>query len=353
MGMKKVLIIILVLSVICALGVIWYYFSYVKQHEAQAGLLLYGNVDMRQVNLAFKVSDRIAEINVEEGETVSKGQLLAMLDTRLFQLALEQSEARVAAQADVVAKLVAGSRTEEIDRARAEVKAARIRAHDAQRTYERLQAIGADYLASQEQVDNAEAKAEVAQATLQIAQETLNIVLDGFRKEDIASAQSELKALQAARDIARQNLLDARLYAPVGGVIQNRILQPGDMAFPQQPVFTLALTDPIWIRTYVSETDLGILFPGLQASVKTDSYPEKSYDAWVGFISPTAEFTPKTVQSPEIRTSLVYQVHVFVCNPENELRLGMPATVIIPPHQSGSSKEKQTIPSCEKRSNGE
>ncbi len=351
--MKKVVIVILILSVAGTVGVIWYYFAHITHDEARAEMVLYGNVDMRQVNLAFKVSDRIAEIKVEEGETVSKGQLLATLDNTLFQLVLTQSEARVAAQADMVAKMVAGSRKEEIDRARAEVEAARIRAHDAQRTYKRLQAIATDYLVSQEQVDNAEANSEAAQAALQVAQETLNLVLDGFRKEDIASAQSELKALQAARDIAHQNLLDARLYAPVGGVIQNRILQPGDMASPQQPVFTLALTDPIWIRTYVSEADLGILFPGLQASVKTDSYPEKSYDAWVGFISPTAEFTPKTVQSPEIRTSLVYQVHVFVCNPENELRLGMPATVMIRPHQSGSNKEKQTIPSCGKRSNGE
>jgi HlyD family secretion protein len=351
--MKKVGIVILVLSLMGAIGIIWYYFSYIKSDEDRTGLVLYGNVDMRQVNLAFKVSDRIEEIKVEEGATVSRGQLLATLDNTLFQLVLNQSEARAAAQAEVVAKMVAGSRREEIDQARAEVEAARIRAHDAQRTFKRLQAIAADYLVSREQVDNAEANALAAQAALKSAQENLNLVLDGFRKEDTAYAQSELKALEATRDIARQNLMDTQLYAPVQGVIQERILQPGDMASPQQPVFTLALTDPIWIRTYVSETDLGVLFPGLPATVKTDSYPEKSYDAWVGFISPTAEFTPKTVQSPEIRTSLVYQVHVIVRNPENELRLGMPATVIIWPHQSGSNKEKQTTPSYEKRSNGE
>jgi HlyD family secretion protein len=102
------------------------------------------------------------------------------------------------------------------------------------------------------------------------------------------------------------------------------------MASPQQPVFTLALTNPVWVRTYVSETDLGKISPGMKAYATTDSFPEKRYEGWIGYISPTAEFTPKSVETREVRTHLVYQVRVYVCNPENELRLGMPATVIVP-----------------------
>ena len=116
------------------------------------------------------------------------------------------------------------------------------------------------------------------------------------------------------------------------------------MASPQRPVFTLALTNPIWIRAYVPQTDMGKIFPGMRAQINTDSYPDKTYEGWVGYISPTAEFTPKSVETPEVRTELVYQVRVYACNPRNELRLGMPATVTIPLDQP---REKAgDIPAC-------
>ena len=105
------------------------------------------------------------------------------------------------------------------------------------------------------------------------------------------------------------------------------MLEPGDMASPQKPVFTLALTDPLWVRAYVPSPTSGKMRLGAAAQVTTDSYPGKRYRGWVGFISPTAEFTPKSVETQEVRTALVYQVRVFVCAPQDELRLGMPATV--------------------------
>jgi len=116
-------------------------------------------------------------------------------------------------------------------------------------------------------------------------------------------------------------------------VIQERILEPGDMAFPSSPVLTLALDDPLWVRAYVSEPDLGRIRSGMRANIKTDSFPGKVYKGWIGFISPTAEFTPKQVETTELRSKLVYLVRVYVHNPEGELRLGMPATVIIPLNQ--------------------
>jgi HlyD family secretion protein len=138
---------------------------------------------------------------------------------------------------------------------------------------------------------------------------------------------------EAALRLAERELADTKLYAPARGVIQDRILEPGDMAFPQTPVYTLALTDPIWVRAYVSEPDMGKIAPGMSATVHTDSFPDKQYPGWVGFISPTAEFTPKQVETTELRSKLVYQVRVYVCNPQNELRLGMPVTVTVPLRQ--------------------
>lgn len=115
------------------------------------------------------------------------------------------------------------------------------------------------------------------------------------------------------------------------------------MATPQRPVYTLALTDPLWARVYVAEPDLGKIRPGMAATLQTDSFPGKLYQGWVGYLSPTAEFTPKTVETRELRTHLVYQVGVYVCNPEGELRLGMPVTVQIP---IGSQATVSELPCC-------
>ena len=118
------------------------------------------------------------------------------------------------------------------------------------------------------------------------------------------------------------------------------------MASPERPVYTLALTNPIWIRAYIDEPDLGKIFPGMIAMVTTDSYPDKAYQGWIGYISPAAEFTPKSVQTQEIRTSLVYQVRVFVCNPANQLRLGMPVTVAIDLDQSQPASNSSDTDRC-------
>ncbi|MEI6108242.1 MAG: efflux RND transporter periplasmic adaptor subunit [Opitutae bacterium] len=171
---------------------------------------------------------------------------------------------------------------------------------------------------------------DTAQANLTALQKVAEVVVLGPRQEDIAAAQAQLQAAQATLTLTRQELADTKLYAPTNGIIENRILEIGDMAFPKTPVFTLALTDPVWVRTYVPEPDLGKLTPGMSATVTTDSFPGKTYPGWIGYISPTAEFTPKQIETTDLRARLVYQVRVFVPNPDNELKLGMPATVTVP-----------------------
>jgi HlyD family secretion protein len=174
----------------------------------------------------------------------------------------------------------------------------------------------------------------MARAELRVAEESLALSVEGPRVEEIEEARAVLMAAEAQLALALEKLKDTELLAPADGVVRNRILEVGDMATPQTPVFTLALNDPVWVRTYAPETDLGKLVPGMLAEVFTDSYPDKKYQGWIGFVSPTAEFTPKSVQTPELRTRLVYQVRIFVCNPQDELRLGMPATVSIPLDQT-------------------
>jgi membrane fusion protein YbhG len=306
----------------------WWWYE--RQHRAASdSLVLHGNVDIREVQLAFNASDRIEQVLVREGERVTAGQLLAVLDSRKLRHAVDEAQAQVAAQREVVARFVAGSRPEEIRKARADVEAARADAVNAEQTYRRTVELVAQNFVAQQQADNAKGTLDAAQARLKSAEETLRLAVVGPRKEDIAAAKATLAAYEAALEIAQRNLAEASLYAPAEGVIENRVLEPGDMASPQRTVFTLALTDPLWVRAYVPEPDLGRLRLGAVAQIMTDSYPGKRYRGWIGFISPTAEFTPKSVETQEVRTALVYQVRVFACPPHEELRLGMPATVTV------------------------
>jgi HlyD family secretion protein len=330
---RKIFILLIAVVALGATGAAAWYFS---NHRAVSdyALTLYGNVDIRQVQLAFNGSERIARMQVREGEPVKQGQLLATLDTVRLASNVDLQQAQLASQQQVVARLESGSRPEEIRKAQADVEAARIAADNSTHTYQRLQDLVSKHFVAQQQADDALAAADAAQARYQALQETLKLVQMGPRKEDIAAAKAMLKANQAALEVARKALADASLYAPDNGIIQERILEPGDMASPQRPVYTLALTDPIWVRAYVQGPDLGKLKPGMRAEVSTDSFPGKNYRAWVGYISPTAEFTPKSVETTQVRSSLVYQVRIFVCNPQDELRLGMPATVTIPLDQT-------------------
>jgi HlyD family secretion protein len=327
--MARVGVVLLVVGLAAAgVGVwLWRFFPY---QEPTKELLLYGNIDIRQVQLAFNGTDRIAAVLVKEGDRVQGGQLLAKLDTRRLEAAVARAQAQVEAQRQVVARLEAGTRIEEIRKARADLELAEADVKNAQRTYERRSSLARLNAASQQEADDAEAAAEVAVARRNANKALLDLAIAGPRKEDIAEAKAMLKNYQAQLALAQTELADAVLYAPNNGVIQDRILEPGDMASPQKSVFTLALTDPVWVRAYVAEPDLGKITLGMAAEVETDSYPGKRYPAWLGFISPTAEFTPKSVEVRQLRTRLVYQVRVFVKNPQDELRLGMPVTVHVP-----------------------
>ncbi len=333
---RKIFPILVAVIVVGASASAAWYFS--NHHvERSDALTLYGNVDIRQVQLAFNGSERIAQMLLREGEPARKGQLLAMLDSVRLARNVDLQQAQLASQQQVVARLEAGSLAEEIHKTQADAEAARIGAENAEHNYQRLKELVEQHFVARQQADDARANADAAQARYHALQETLKLVQMGPRKEDIAAARAMLKASQAALAVARKALADASLYAPDNGVIQERILEPGDMASPQRPVYTLALTDPIWVRSYLQEPDLGRIKPGMRAEVSTDSYPGKRYPAWIGYISPSAEFTPKSVETSEVRSSLVYQVRIFVCNSQGELRLGMPATVSIPLNQPAAA----------------
>ncbi len=326
MTKKNLLRIVLPIAVVAAISV----GLYVYLHQKPAGtdtLQLFGNIDIRQVRLAFHNTGRIAQILVHEGTPVKAGSLLAQLDPVRFEAAVAEARARVAVQKQVLEVLLAGSRSEEIGEAEARVRSADATLADAEQIYRRTKILAATEYVSRQKLDDAEAALANARAGLDAARQRFNLTVKGPRQEDIAAARAKLEQYEAALQQVEEQLADTGLRAPADGIIQNRILEPGDMAFPQTPALTLALTNPIWVRAYVSEPDLGKIVPGMSVEVHTDSFPEKTYHGWIGFISPSAEFTPKRIETTELRSKLVYQVRAFVCNPANELRLGMPATV--------------------------
>jgi len=325
--MKKIMpIAVLVLTAVVA-GVTWWL---THREHARDELKLYGNVDLRQVDLPFNGNERIAAVLVQEGDHVKKNQLLARLDTSRLQPQVAQAEAQMAAQQQAVNRLRNGSRPEELAQARANVALAQADADDAQAQYARvrdLSAKSAGRAVSQQDLDQAKAAAEAAGAKLTVSKRALDLSVAGPRKEDIGEAEARLKSNAANLALLRQQLADADLLAPVDAVVRSRILEPGELASPQKPVFSLAITDPKWVRAYIAESDLSVVRSGMTAAVTVDGFPGHRFDGWIGFISPNAEFTPKAVQTEELRSSLVYEIRVFVTDPNDDLRLGMPATV--------------------------
>lgn len=298
--------------------------------SAPDGLVLYGNVDQRQVELAFIDSERIAEVLVQEGAEVEPGQVLARLETRRLRDGIAVAEGRVAAAEAALERLQNGTRPEEIDQARANVTSAEAEVAFAENQHRRFDTLfkhSAGKAVSKQDVDETLLQRNVSRAKLNVEQKALRLAEIGPRDEDIAEAGGLLLERGRSLEELRNRLDDAELKSPARSVVNRRLMEPGDMASPQKAVFSLAVLSPKWVRAYVAETDLGRVRPGMAAAVYTDSHPDDGVSGRVGFIASVAEFTPKSVETAELRTSLVYEVRVYVDDPHDRLRLGMPATV--------------------------
>jgi membrane fusion protein YbhG len=322
-------IVILVLVLAAAAGGGWYFYKSAHR-AADAAPVFYGNVDIREVDLGFRVAGRIERMIFDEGDKVPTGAVLAQLDKQPFLDNRALQNAAIAEQAANLEKLQAGSRPEEIEQARASVAAKQAALENAQGIYQRQQELEKRDYASHQAFENAVATLHQAQAELRSAGEVEKLAVQGPRKEDIAAAAAALEAAKAQKQIAETALADAELKAPDDGIILTRAVEPGAIVAAGTTVYTLSLQHPVWVRAYVSEPRLGTLAPGMAVEVLTDTRPGQPYPAQVGFISPVAEFTPKSVETPELRADLVYRFRVLVKNPDASLRQGMPVTVRIP-----------------------
>lgn len=332
--MKKSLIALLIVTVLAVAGLVWWLG---RDGEAQLGLVYHGNVDIRQVALAFDGNGRIDELRAEEGDQVRAGAILGVLDTRLLALQVRHAGAQIEAQRQTLLKLRNGSRPQEIAQARSRVAAAEAESMRARHDLTRLQNIAADTQGrgvSAQDLDRARTSLEVARARVQEQRELLQLMELGPRDEEVAGAEAQLEASKAQLAVLQHQISQGELKAPADAIVRSRLLEPGDMVTPQRPVFALALPRPKWVRIYVSEPDLGRIEPGMGARILTDSYPDQPIAGTVGYISSIAEFTPKSVQTEELRTSLVYEVRIVTEDKGNRLRLGQPATVYLARNES-------------------
>jgi HlyD family secretion protein len=290
-------------------------------------IVLQGNVDVRQVNLGFKVAGRIAEMKVDEGDRVQAGKIVASLDKSYFADELRLARARVAVQAAVVARLENGTRPEEIAQARAVVAEREAAVAFAEATLNRQQELAGRGVSPHQRHDEATAASEQARAALKSAQETLKLAEIGPRREDIDAAKAQMEAENAALAQSDRRLTDADLVAPGEGVVLTRVREPGAIVGAGETVYAVTITSPVWVRTYVAEPDLGRVRPGMSVEVRTDG--GKTYRGQIGFISPVAEFTPKSVETKELRTSLVYRLRIVVDGETVGLLQGMPVTALV------------------------
>lgn len=273
---KKAVILILLILIVCGtLG-----FLYFKNRKNTNELTLYGNIEIRQVDLSFQVSGRIEKLLKEEGDTVKAGELIAVLDDKDYVSNLEKAEA------DVEKTLALKS--------------------DADSKFERNAPLVEDNTISKQDYDT-----------------LLNTKIKSAADYDAAVAQ---------KNFAKNQLDYTKIYAPEDGIIMIRVQEPGANVSKAQPVYTMAKTKPVWVRAYVNETDLGNIKYGQGVNVYTDTVDPKTgekrmYKGQVGYISPVAEFTPKTVQSTDIRTNLVYRIRVYIYDIDEYLRQGMPVTI--------------------------
>ena len=319
--MKKPIVMIVLLTAVAAC---WYGWQHGRPQGREAGVF-YGNIDVRQVSLAFEGSGRVARVGVEEGERVQPGQVLAVLDTRTLALQADQAAAQLRAQEENLRRLKNGARPAEIAQARSRLAAAQ-RARREQARLERI-ATASSGAVSVQDVDRARSAARVAQAAVKERQDALALVQEGARREEIGAADAQVAAARAQLALLRHQLDQGELRAPVAAVVRSRLLEPGDMASPQRPVLALVVTSPKWARIYVDESSLGQVKPGQVAQLSVDSMPGRTLAGKIGYVSSVAEFTPKSVQTEVLRTSLVYEVRVLVDDPDDALRLGQPVTV--------------------------
>jgi membrane fusion protein YbhG len=325
--MKKMFLVVLGGSALFA--ALYVYLGAAPDRAAETALKLSGNIEAHESVVSFKVQGRIVELPVEEGRYVKQGELLARLDDDDYRQQVSVDEATVRAREAELDLALAGSRVQEIKAAKQTLYEAQVDLDLQRREFRRRQALLSEQGISQEDLDTAAADLKRAQATYERAKQNYEQIVEGTRKEQIAVNRANLQLAREMLEMSRVKLGYTVLRAPTSGVVLVRQAELGEVVVPGTPVVTIADLDHLWLRGYISETDLGRIRWGQPATVHTDTFPHTTYPGRVSFISSEAEFTPKSVETHKERVTLVYRVKIDLDNPNHELKPGMPADAVI------------------------
>lgn len=301
-------------------------YGWLTLNEREEPLVLYGNVDIRELRLAFRQSGRLQRLLVDEGDNLTAGQRVAVLDDEPYRQRLAAATAQLAYRQALLEKAENGSRQEDIEQARQTVTRNQVVLQQQQREVKRIRALTARKLASQQQLDQITSARDQAAAELGVAQAQLALLEAGTRQEDIVAARAQQADARVVLQQAQLALDDTRLVTPSAAQVLSRVVEPGAMVSAGATIVSLSLRDPIYIRAYVSERQLAAAVPGRKVVITTDS-SSKSYHGHIGFVAERAEFTPKSVETTELRTDLVYRLRITVSDADPQLRQGMPVTI--------------------------
>lgn len=323
--MKKKLTIALIILLISFISYKIYSNIFLKNEN---NLTFYGNIDTRTVNVGFRFLGKIENITKDEGEIVKKDEVLVKLDTASLEKSLEELNEKIFASKLELSKLQTGYRQEEILEAKAAMEEAIENLNKTKDTYNRQANLFKTKSTSEENFTISQLNYKQALATLDKAKALYELRKNGYRNEDIKIQESNLKSLEIQAEKIKIDLNDSVIKAPVNGVILTRFKEIGAITNAGESILEIAKTDEFWVRAYIDEKNLGNIKPGLKMSIQTDSRSE-NYEGVIGFISPVAEFTPKNIETQELRADLVYSFRVIVKNPDDKIRQGMPVTLKI------------------------
>ncbi|MGB6430941.1 MAG: efflux RND transporter periplasmic adaptor subunit [Candidatus Acidiferrales bacterium] len=327
--MKRIFPILLIVAALAAVFYFYVYPRWIEKPKNPNAIVLSGNVEAHESLVSFKVTGRVTDLPVEEGQSVSAGQLLAQIDNADYRQQVAADEATVEVKDKQLDLALAGSRSQDIAQAQQNVRDAQDDLAQKQRDYDRYEALFQKDEIEGQTVDQAKTAVARAQVTLDRLKQALNELIEGTRQQEIAVDRADVQQAVQTAGISRIRVGYTTLTAPFTGVITVREAELGEVVAPGTPIYTLDDLQHIWVQVYVPETNLGQVHWGQDCSVTTDTYPGRTYHGRVSFISSQAEFTPKTVQTTAERVTLVYLVKVDVDNPNLELKPGMPADVSI------------------------
>jgi HlyD family secretion protein len=290
-----------------------------------------GTIEALQVDVSAKITARILERTAAESQPVERGQLLVRLADDEPAAEVRRAEAALRAAQAQLSDLEAGARSQEIEQARAALRNATVTREWAERELARVRQLFAKELVAFQDVDRALNAFDAALANEAGAREKLALLEAGPRPDAVAAARAQVAEARAAVALAQARLADTRLVSPITGIVLRKNMEVGETATPGAPILTLMDPNDMWLRAYVSETDLGRIRLGQAATLTVDAFPGRTFDGAIREIASDAEFTPKNVQTKKERVNLVYRVKIGVPNPDGVLKPGMPADARIHP----------------------